>query len=33
MGVSREHKIAIVVAIVMFFILLYVNVFRDGTSW
>lgn len=33
MSLSKEHKIAIVVAIIMFALLLFVNVFRNGTSW
>jgi hypothetical protein len=33
MKLSREHKTAIVVAIIMLMILYFVNFVRDGTSW
>lgn len=33
MSISREHKIAIVVAIIMLALLVFVNFFRNGTSW
>lgn len=33
MSLSRDHKIAIAVAIIMVVLLLFVNVFRNGTSW
>jgi hypothetical protein len=30
---TKEHKISIVVAIIVFIVLLIVTVFRSGTSW
>jgi len=30
---SKEHKKAIVVAIITFALILFVTVFRNGTSW
>jgi hypothetical protein len=33
MKLSREHKTAIIVAIIMLLILYFVNFVRDGTSW
>jgi hypothetical protein len=33
MKLSKEHKTAIVVAIIMLVILYFVNFVRDGTSW
>jgi hypothetical protein len=30
---SREHRTAIIVAIIMAGLLLFVNFFRNGTSW
>lgn len=30
---KKEHRTAIVVAVVMFILLLFVTVFRDGTAW
>lgn len=33
MHLSREHRTAIVVAVIMAALLLFVNVLRNGTSW
>jgi hypothetical protein len=33
MRLSREHRTAIIVAIIMLLILYFVNFVRDGTSW
>jgi hypothetical protein len=33
MHLSREHRTAIVIAIIMAALLLFVIVFRNGTSW
>lgn len=33
MSFTRQHRIAIVVAVIMVVLLYYVNVVRDGTAW
>jgi len=33
MRLTKEHKTAIIVAIIMLAILYFVNIVRDGTSW
>ncbi len=33
MALSKDHKITIVVAVIMFVLLVWVNVFRNGTAW
>ncbi len=33
MTLSKDHKITIVVAIIMLALLVWVNIFRNGTAW
>lgn len=33
MSLAKQHRIAIVVAVIMLILLVYINVFRDGTAW
>jgi len=33
MNLTKEHKTAIVVAIITVAVLVFITVFRDGTSW
>lgn len=33
MSLTKQHKIAILVAVIMVVLLFYVNVMRDGTAW